>query len=240
MKSIPKISILLNLILAGTLLIKMGAAPKASVPTPPLLAAATTTATPPAITEKASPFQWSQLFSTNDYRLYVARLRAAGCPETTVRDIAWGDADRAFSRKRQELNLDGQGTGAWSTAAEQQLVAILIGDASLAEGGSAAADPGKSDSQPVADAKYPVVLQPVDLTALGFNDDQMKAVEQVRLQFLDAIGGTNQDTADPNYVKRWQQAQKKMDDVARGQLGGKAYMQYELAVLRVQQAAVQP
>jgi hypothetical protein len=243
MKKVLKISILLNLVLAGTLQFKMGTVlkvgvPPTTAPVPPPIASAP--ATPSAIMEKPQPFQWSQLFSANDYRLYVNRLRSIGCPEGNVRDIVWGDADRAFSKKRHELNLDGHGTGTWSEAAERQLVASLLGDAGLAEGGSKLADPGQSEGQPVEAASQPLVFQPVDVAALGFNDDQMEAVEQVRQQFIDAVGGTNQDPADPNYLKRWQQAQKKMDVLARGQLGGKAYMQYELAVLRAQQAAAQP
>jgi hypothetical protein len=242
MKTVLKISILMNLVLAGALLFEMGTvprdgAPPASTPAPPPIA---TAATPLAATEKPQRFQWSQLFSENDYQLYVNHLRAAGCPETTVRDIVWGDTDRVFSKKRQELNLDARQAGPWSEAAERQLGANFLGDASLAKASSDAADPGQGDGQPAADTSYPLVFQPVDLAALDFNDDQINAVEQVRQQFIDAIGGTNQDPAAPDYLKRWQQAQKTMDTLVRGQLGAKAYMQYELAVLRAQAAAPQP
>jgi len=242
MKLLLNISILLNLVLASVLLCKMETASKFSVPpttapVPPPFAAA---ATPPAITESVQPFQWRQLFSTNNYRVYVTRLRSAGCPETTVRDIVWGDAERVFAKKRQELNLDARQAGKWSTAAERQMVADLLGDASLAAGGSEATAPGQSDAQPAAVALYPLVFQPVDLAALGFNDDQVSAVEQVRQQFIDAIGGTNQNPAASDYWQRWQQAQKTVDTLIRGQLGSKAYMQYEMAVLQAQQAAAQP
>jgi len=178
--------------------------------------------------------------SYHNYRVYVTRLRSAGCPETTVRDIVWGDAERVFAKKRQELNLDARQAGKWSTAAERQMVADLLGDASLAAGGSEATAPGQSDAQPAAVALYPLVFQPVDLAALGFNDDQVSAVEQVRQQFIDAIGGTNQNPAASDYWQRWQQAQKTVDTLIRGQLGSKAYMQYEMAVLQAQQAAAQP
>jgi hypothetical protein len=72
------------------------------------------------------PFRWSQLVSTNDYRGYVASLRAIGCPERTIEDIVRGDAERAFSLKRQELGLSEGGTGPWSNEAESRLVDRLV------------------------------------------------------------------------------------------------------------------
>jgi hypothetical protein len=39
------------------------------------------------------------------YRDFVANLRAADCPESTVEDIVRGNVERAFYAKRVELNL---------------------------------------------------------------------------------------------------------------------------------------
>lgn len=41
-------------------------------------------------------FRWSQLY-TNDYRGFIARLRATGCPEPTIQDIIIGAINRRFS-----------------------------------------------------------------------------------------------------------------------------------------------
>ena len=70
-------------------------------------------------------FHWSQLETTNDYREYIANLRALGCPEATVEDITWGDAERAFLNQRQKLNLSGDEPGPWSKLREARLVACF-------------------------------------------------------------------------------------------------------------------
>jgi hypothetical protein len=41
-------------------------------------------------------FRWEQLES-EDYRAYIARLRAIGCPEQTIRDIIIADVDKMLS-----------------------------------------------------------------------------------------------------------------------------------------------
>lgn len=41
-------------------------------------------------------FQWAQLES-GDYRVYIANLRAIGCPEETIRDIVTADVEELFS-----------------------------------------------------------------------------------------------------------------------------------------------
>lgn len=81
---------------------------------------------------KPQPFRWQQLESPTDYRIYIANLRAAGCPEATIEDIVKGDASRAFSWERHQLGLDGSGTGSWSRFRETQLVASLLAEPSAA------------------------------------------------------------------------------------------------------------
>lgn len=172
-------------------------------------------ASTPAVSSglKAKPFRWQQLESTKDYRLYVANLRAIGCPEATVEDIVQGDADRAFSWERSQLGLDGAGTGPWSRSREMQLVASLLGvptSTVAAVSTQNIANPAGANSREVAqtpvsahDTKtvapsYPLFLQKnVNWSALGFTADQQAAIAQVRQQFLSATGSLNQD---PNSV----------------------------------------
>lgn len=73
-------------------------------------------------------FRWSRLESQNDYRMYVANLRAIGCPEATIRDIVCGDTARAFAGKRRELGLSGDGNGPWSFQRQKSLEAELLGE----------------------------------------------------------------------------------------------------------------
>ncbi len=178
--------------------------------------------------KSAEPFRWSQLESPNSYFAYVAKLRAAGCPEPTIRDIVQGDADRAFNFKRRQLNLDGSGTGSWSQTAERILVARLLGDALPAEV-EAMSVAKQHLNKKAADVSYPLVFQNVDTVALGLTDAQKEAVAEIQQQFVEEIGGANQDVSDPGYLERWKKAQPEMDSQLRAWLGGKAFMEYEMA-----------
>src|SRR5205823_9107650 len=44
-------------------------------------------------------FTWDQIESP-DYATYIAKLRAIGCPEATIRDIIVADVNQLFSRRR--------------------------------------------------------------------------------------------------------------------------------------------
>jgi len=89
--------------------------------------ATTTPYAPQTSGTKLASFRWNQLVSAGDYRIYIANLRAIGCPESTIEDIVRGDAARAFSWERRELGLNGSGAGPWSRSREMQLVASLLG-----------------------------------------------------------------------------------------------------------------
>ena len=56
----------------------------------------------PEILEVSEPFQWGQLEST-DYRVYLANLRAIGCPEPTARDIIIADINDLFAPRVRTL-----------------------------------------------------------------------------------------------------------------------------------------
>jgi hypothetical protein len=131
------------------------------------------------------------------------------------------------------LNLSGDEPGPWSKSREARLVAYLLGQTLPpidAPENLAKAAPDKKS----APATYPLAFQDVNLDSLGLKDEQKKAVEQViasiRQQFINQIGGLNQDPSDPAYLARWRKAQPQMDDELRGWLGGKTFMAYQLAV----------
>lgn len=80
-------------------------APSQPLPLPKSLAKFLTPPPSPATNQ----LQWAQLES-EDYKTYVARLRAIGCPEQTIRDIIIADLDklmapeiRSASGRRKEL-----------------------------------------------------------------------------------------------------------------------------------------
>jgi len=133
MKPALKISLLLNLGLSACIIVILEKLQDKVTVAPPLAvthSASSIVTSKPAVLARQSPkpFDWTQLESTNDYRVYVTNLRAIGCPEPTVQDIVRGDAWRGFSFQRNQLGLDGSGTGKWSRLQEAQTVASLLGE----------------------------------------------------------------------------------------------------------------
>jgi hypothetical protein len=169
------------------------------------------------------PFRWSQLESS-DYRLYVANLRGIGCPEQTIRDIITADVDNLYSTRRRELHLDGTGAGPWSQQEQNLLTASLLGSP---PGSELLAGVGAHKAVPEA-AVIPLVLQKVDVSALGLDSGQLKAIEDLREQFIAAIGGAGQEPSDPAYRERWDKAQPESDEMLRGMIGANAFQNFQL------------
>lgn len=110
MRTKLRISIILNCALLGCLALLLlhgrrapyhTEAPTEANSAPPVLEAAmpTPVAWP---TAEVKPFHWSQIEST-DYRIYIANLRAIGCPEQTIRDIISADVDSLYASRREPL-----------------------------------------------------------------------------------------------------------------------------------------
>ena len=271
MKATLKVSILLNLVLVGGMIYllvgrqmdKTASGPVLSESKPLVQGAANPVTSPPSATESKS-FEWSRLTSAKDYRLYVANLRAIGCPESTIEDIVRGDTDRAFSWERSQLSLDGSGTGPWSQARETQLVASLLGGqpgetTTLTQGagnpmgansgGEVVQTPEPSQSSGAGAPRYPLFLQNVNWSALGFTADQQAAIAQVRQQFQNEFSGASQssgDTANRNAgtasssdapshpdpsstaaLTQWQMASQNAANQLQTLLGAQGYAAYE-------------
>jgi len=201
MKTTLRISILLNVFLLGGLLFLWTHPPREAATWPPAgsnieapVAAVTSSAAPMVRTEvEFKPFHWSQLLSKNNYRDFVANLRAAGCPEPTVGDIVRGDAERAFYVKRAELNVDGSDPGPWSARAQIQLVAYLLGQSPTATQEVAADTAPTSPAAlrrrppPVQVVSSPIAMQSIDpaaLAALNLSDDQKQLITDVERTLL--------------------------------------------------------
>ena len=102
-KKIAIISILGNLLLAGSIAYLL------RQPPPPSVIVLETNASPRIIEKRVEvpvkvtePFDWRKVES-EDYRRYIANLRAIGCPEQTVRDIIVADVNALFEARRQAL-----------------------------------------------------------------------------------------------------------------------------------------
>jgi hypothetical protein len=58
--------------------------------------------TAPSVITVTNQFRWRQL-ETEDYRAYIERLRAIGCPEQTIRDIVIADLDKLMAPRIQAI-----------------------------------------------------------------------------------------------------------------------------------------
>lgn len=58
--------------------------------------------TTPSVVTVTNQFRWRQL-ETEDYRAYIERLRAIGCPEQTIRDIVIADLDKLMAPRVQAI-----------------------------------------------------------------------------------------------------------------------------------------
>lgn len=270
MNAALKCSILLNLALAGGLIYALvdrphlsatAASPRIVETHPPANEMVTATPTfssnlEPKLEPKA--FHWNQL-DAEDYHVYVKNLRDIGCPEATVRAIVSADVHAAYNIRYQELEkkLTDLGNGSWSALAsdinsEAKLKSELqnLPDAEAAEiadllglkPAAPVADNAMAHVQRVQPITLPLALQPIDPTALNLTSEQLKVINDVRQNFMDEVGGANQDPNDPAYLKRWQQAQPEADGMLRGMLGNAFYQNYQGAALQNSQnlTATQP
>lgn len=186
----------LNLLLIGALIHICSSADRPAatvpVPTPP-----PTRREAPAVDPESTPevtalglFRWSDLMKSNDYRGFVANLRAAGCPESTLEDIVRGDAGRVFRARRLELNLDQTQPGMWSDQSEQKLLERLL-----------SRTPTTAPERPtVVASNYPTAaesttlaafLQTVDFTGGTGTEEQRQQMASLRQSLLEQISGAN-------------------------------------------------
>jgi hypothetical protein len=257
MKTLLKISILLNLgLLGGLIYMAMDGRKAVFRAMPPVPAEArppvTEVAVPaPQILPQAQPqpFSWSQ-FESADYRTYVKNLRGIGCPEPTLRAIVTADVDRVYAAKSQELEqkLTALQSGSWSERlasynTQQGLESELQKlpgeeDAEIADllglkpvPAQVAAAPARllrnqpPRTQPVS---LPLVMQNRDPATLNLNDDQKQEIANLRQQFLEEIGGTNQNPDDPAYLARWRKAQPEVDNQLQAMLGNEVYTKLQM------------
>jgi len=56
---------------------------------------------------RLAPFDWRQV-ECEDYRQYIANLRAIGCPETTIKDIIVADVNELFASRTAALTQTNQ------------------------------------------------------------------------------------------------------------------------------------
>ena len=112
------LSLVVNVALAAALLRPKAPAPSAA-PDLAQAAPAAPAAKPRTLTQVitntvAQKFGWNSVES-DDYKKYIANLRAIGCPEETIRDIIVADVNKLFEPRRKALHPAGEGFKFWKS-----------------------------------------------------------------------------------------------------------------------------
>jgi len=77
----------------------------------------------------------------------------------------------------------------------------------------------------------PLVFKPVDQHSLKITPEQQKVLDRLQQNFLEQIGGANQDPNDPQYRQRWEEARPLIDEQLKAQLGQDFFIEYETATV---------
>lgn len=91
------------------------------------------------------------------------------------------------------------------------------------------ADLGASSATPVATIPAALAEAP---PSLGLTEQQNATLEKLRHDFVAAVGGVDQDPANPEYARRWQEAQLSSDQLFRLHFGEAAFVQMQIVALQ--------
>ena len=179
---------------------------------------------------------------TDDFRAYAAGLKAQSFPETTVRELLASRITAAFQARRTAIRSTSRQGGADAAEIQRQL------DTLNREQGALIAQLVGAEEQPVADATAAAaveatasgnerqVLMPAvmanALPATVRTEEQAAAWEKLRNDFVNAIGGENQDPASPQYRRRWVQAESESDQRFRLIYGDTVFVQHQMQAQR--------
>lgn len=84
---------------------------------------------------------------------------------------------------------------------------------------AAAAQPGQ----------VPVPLAFTDTSGLNLSDDQQQQIADLQQQFVDAVGGENQNPSDPAYLGRWMSATERSNVLFKLEFGIQAFLLQQMA-----------
>ena len=131
-KSILAVSLCVNLGLAAAYVFKS--------PPAPVETAAKTMVTPGTVPHaqkkdrtsaaSAEPIKVIQqidwrVVESEDYKKYIANLRAIGCPEETIKDIIVADVNKLYDSKRKALKKPGEGFKFWKGGMNQMMAGMM-------------------------------------------------------------------------------------------------------------------
>ena len=200
-----------------------------------LIRAASQPVGPPSSRPGMTPrLDWRQL-EAPDYPTYIANLRAINCPEQTVRDIITADVASLFALKRREF-VTNSTSSRWAPAEEARLVASLLGEPGYRQPGAVLSaelhpgPPGNPATQVAERVRMPLVFQTQALASLRLSDEQREELGELAQEFIQEIGGPNQNPSDPTYRANWLKSQPKFDGLIVNVIGRRALVDLDQAM----------
>jgi hypothetical protein len=233
MKQALKVSLLLNLLLAGWIAWLNWHPPKSESPKSPDTLSAINRELAQRVEDQPPPakkFRWSQLEST-DYRQYINNLRAIGCPRQTIRDIITADVHSLYAARGEQsghepLQAQIRAAKLLALRAEENSVLLALLGPQPAGDISESARATRAQAQN-NNVSIPLAYRPIDFSALNLNEDQLESVQYLRNAFQRELRDPGYDRSSPEYARQWQSAQAQSDLMLRGMLGTKLYDQIE-------------
>jgi hypothetical protein len=169
---------------------------------------------------------------------YLNRSRALEQKLTDLASRPWSVRLAAYSSE-QALEAELRGLPGQESAEIADFLGLHLGPSLTADAVPAPAQALHNEDQPSsapasghrprpsAPISLPLALQ--DVPVIGMSSQQIQVINDVRQNFLDEIGGLNQDPNDPAYLANWQNAQPKADNLLKAMLGATAFENYQLA-----------
>jgi hypothetical protein len=227
-----RISMLANFILAALVLFLITGPPDRkpaalTSPAPPVMPLADALPLHQSPEAPNPGFDWRQQVEASDYPTYIANLRAIRCPEQTVRDIIKADVAALFAQKRLEAS-NSASEGRWSKQQEERVIKVLFGEKGAEISSDAPHQPASGEA--AIPVRLPLILQTQALATLKLTDEQRGELGELTQEFIQEVGGANQDPNDPAYVARWQKAQPKFDQMIITTIGRRALVDLDEAI----------
>jgi len=225
-------SLLLNLSLGILLLFALQSANKPAAPSAPFIQSSQKELHPADNSQSSSDHVWHwKDLDSEEFPTFIANLRSFGCPEQTIRDIVTAEINRDYDQKLADLNSTQLASGQYALAKsklDEERLKVLdelfpsAGNhhAKLSNQGSTA-QAGTESSPPEQPVATPLVLLQPD-PSLHFDEAQMNAWKALQRNFMAKIGST-QNPYDPEYRKRWEEAQKDLDQAFQSKFGDDAF-----------------
>lgn len=188
--------------------------------------------------EKASVvprLSWADLADA-DTAAFARNLRAIGCPEETIQRIMTRGARAAYTPPPEIAAAAAPVAPVLSSTAVVPATVQPIATPAPYVTAAPYVAPDAVIVAPAGPVPLPVAFQPLPQDARMTNAQraQLNALQE---QFIQDIGGTNQDPNSPYYLNRWREAQRKCDAAFKAVFGQGDFMRRLMATSRAEQAA---